>query len=420
MLVSVPLTLRYLGPERYGLWMAITSFLTLINFSDLGIGLALTRVLADADGRADRDAARRAVSNSMAMLAAATLLILLCFSVVYPLVPWPRLFNVNDPIASREAGPATAAVILGMAISFPLSVIGRVQVGQQDGARASVYHMLGATFALLATVVAVATEAGLPQLVLMVATAPLVAAVLNSLINFSGRYRWLRPRFADLDRRTMQGLLATGGALLALQVGYALSSNADSFIVARILGAGAVADYSVPARLFSLVTVLVGIIAAPLFPAFAEAAARGDTSWLRLTARRLFYAGLIAAVLPAMLLWAFGQQIIAGWVGRSVDPSKELLLAFALWVIVDSVRITLTTLLAATSRFRLQLVAFAVYVPCGIVVRVAAATTFGVVGMVTAHLLCFSLCVAIPFIWHCRSILRSPPSHQTAVRSACA
>jgi hypothetical protein len=35
-LISVPLTVHYLGAERYGLWMTISSTIAFLTFADLG------------------------------------------------------------------------------------------------------------------------------------------------------------------------------------------------------------------------------------------------------------------------------------------------------------------------------------------------------------------------------------------------
>src|SRR2546423_1279703 len=37
-LITVPLTLRYLGPERYGVWMTMSSVMMMMVFADLGLG----------------------------------------------------------------------------------------------------------------------------------------------------------------------------------------------------------------------------------------------------------------------------------------------------------------------------------------------------------------------------------------------
>src|SRR6202521_6359178 len=39
-LITIPLTVHYLGNERFGLWMTISSVLSMANFADFGIGNA--------------------------------------------------------------------------------------------------------------------------------------------------------------------------------------------------------------------------------------------------------------------------------------------------------------------------------------------------------------------------------------------
>ena len=40
-LLTVPLTLRYLGPELYGLWLTMSSVMAMFAFADLGVGNGL-------------------------------------------------------------------------------------------------------------------------------------------------------------------------------------------------------------------------------------------------------------------------------------------------------------------------------------------------------------------------------------------
>src|SRR5437763_767538 len=51
--LSLPLTIGYLGKERYGLWVTITTMLAWLNIADLGLGNSLTNALAEADGKGD-------------------------------------------------------------------------------------------------------------------------------------------------------------------------------------------------------------------------------------------------------------------------------------------------------------------------------------------------------------------------------
>ena len=50
-LVSVPLTYRYLGAERYGIWMVLISIIAAMGFADLGIGNGLMNAVSEDYGK---------------------------------------------------------------------------------------------------------------------------------------------------------------------------------------------------------------------------------------------------------------------------------------------------------------------------------------------------------------------------------
>lgn len=84
LLVSLPLTVRYLGEERYGLWMTIGSLVSVLGITDLGLGYGLIARVAEADGRQDREHAAGAVATAFLLLSAVAVGILLVAGVAYP------------------------------------------------------------------------------------------------------------------------------------------------------------------------------------------------------------------------------------------------------------------------------------------------------------------------------------------------
>ena len=95
LLVSVPLTMGYLGAERFGLWMAISALVAFMNLLDFGVGNGLLNRVVEANGRGDPDSVRAAVSSGFFLLCTLAAGLLVVFGLVYPLLPWPTLFNVQ-------------------------------------------------------------------------------------------------------------------------------------------------------------------------------------------------------------------------------------------------------------------------------------------------------------------------------------
>src|SRR6267142_4411311 len=74
--VSVPLTVDYLGPERYGVWLTISSLLLWVALTDFGLaGNALVNVLSEAGGNDDRAAARQYTASAFWALVSIALVI---------------------------------------------------------------------------------------------------------------------------------------------------------------------------------------------------------------------------------------------------------------------------------------------------------------------------------------------------------
>src|ERR1044072_9256718 len=67
-IITVPLTVRYLGPERYGVWMTISSVLVFLGFGAFGIASSLTHAVGRQFGKNDRESARRYVTPTLIAL----------------------------------------------------------------------------------------------------------------------------------------------------------------------------------------------------------------------------------------------------------------------------------------------------------------------------------------------------------------
>jgi len=132
-LITVPLTLHYLGAERYGLWATLSSVIALASFADFGLGNGLLNALSGAHGRDDRDEAAREVSTAFLLLLGVAATLGAAFFLAYPQIHWARVFNVTSPEARAEAGPATAAFVACFLANLPVGVVARIRQGCFNG-----------------------------------------------------------------------------------------------------------------------------------------------------------------------------------------------------------------------------------------------------------------------------------------------
>ena len=111
--ISIPLTIGYLGIERYGAWITIASVMTWMQLSDLGLGQGLTNAITADLHRNRPDLVRMHLSNFVALVTGLAALIGGLLASAWPWIHWGKLLGVTRPetIAEVHAALATAVVL---------------------------------------------------------------------------------------------------------------------------------------------------------------------------------------------------------------------------------------------------------------------------------------------------------------------
>ena len=404
--VTVPLTLNYLGSERYGLWMTISSVSLMLGFADLGIGNGVLNAVADAHGRDDRRSGREAVSSGLFLLSLISVTVVAVFAVVYTFVPWARIYNVTSADAMREAGPATAVFFLVWALNIPLDVVQRVQLGYQKGFVNYAWQAAGSLFALAGAVLAIVAEAGLPWLVLALTGGPLLAVALNGAVEFGWVRRWLRPAWSHVAPAVAGRILRLGVWFFIIQLAMTLAYTSDYFVVAQVLGSAEVTQYAVPARLFAFIGVLVAMLVTPLWPAYGEAMVRGDIRWVKRTLVRTLVLTFVLIAGPVVVLVVFGRPLIHLWVGDTVDPSYWLLVGLAVWALMSGLGSTVAVFLNGVSVLRFQAVCAVLMAVTALVLKIVLVRRWGVAGVPWALVIAYTVFVVVPFVVYVPRLFR--------------
>ncbi|MFN6202135.1 MAG: lipopolysaccharide biosynthesis protein [Acidobacteriota bacterium] len=405
MLASVPLTVDYLGAERYGMWMAISSLIAVFSFADLGIGNGLVNSIAEANGRDDRAAAISYVSNAFFMLLGIALLVVFVFLSIYPFVAWPQIFKVQSELAVRELGPSILLLLFSFALSIPLSLVERIRIGYQEGFVNSLWQTIGSVSGLVLVLVAIRLEAGLPWLVVAMAGAPVVAMAGNALQQFYWRRPWLRPRLARVDRSTLVSLSNIGSRFLIIQILTAAGLASDNLIIARVYGAAEVTGYAVVQKLYSL-ALLPQFLVAPLWPAFGEALTRREYEWARQALRRGILLSVTLAALIAIPLFFFGQFIVGRWAGGGLVPPLILLGGFTCQMILGAYGGAMTAFLNSTEVLHRQVIFYGLASLTAILLKILLAVSWQIAGVTWATVLAYGCFYAIPAWVLAKRVLR--------------
>ena len=399
-LISIPVTLKYLGVERFSVWMTITSLTALLSFADFGLGNGLMNAVARCHANGDREGVRSYTSAALVALGGLALLLIIASLVVSPSIPWATLLAV-DPrqLPAGELTRVMSVFVICLAIGIPVTVVQRVQLALQLGYLASLWQLAASATGLLSLLLAVVLRAPLAWLVIAsLGTPSLVLAV-------SGVIFWTRQRPAERPALMLaqwkHGLeLARWGMLFfVIQVAGAAAFGSDTLIIAHVLGPQAVAQYSVVSRLTEGLVMVSALFLTPLWPAYADAYARGDNLWIRKTLVSSLGATVVATAAMAGLLVALSKPLTLAWVGPRVGYSMGLFAACSAWAVLKSAGNALSMFLNGVGWIGFQAVVAALLACAAIPLKILFAWKLGVIGVPLALALGYVVIVAVPYAW---------------------
>jgi O-antigen/teichoic acid export membrane protein len=353
-LISIPLTAQYLGTERFGLWLILSTLLSWISIADLGLANSLTNALATADGKEDRKGAREAVSSAFWLIIAVALILVVLFSIIYPLVPWERVFNVTSAQAKEDVGSAVIVCFTFFVLRLPLSIPGRIYGAYQEGYFYQMWSGLSSLTSVIGLIVAIQLQVSLPLLIVAFFGTLLLGDIFSAIHLFYFRRKWLLPNFANFSWLKSKWLFKTGIQFWIVQVCAIVLSQTDLIIVAQLFSASAVASYGVILKLFTFTGFMQSAFLNPLWSAYSEALSKSDWHWIIKIFKKSVYISSMFSLISGVLLVIVIPQIVSSWVNQVQKPEMSLLLAMLFTSILSSVAQCVAMLVNGLGEIRLQ------------------------------------------------------------------
>jgi O-antigen/teichoic acid export membrane protein len=331
--LSVPLTVHYLGAERYGVWLTISSVLTWMYLTDFGLaGNALINVLAHASGNDDKEDAREyAASCFWALMGISVASAIIC-GIAFNHIPFRAVFRVSDATSTEELRLACGLTLVFFVTAFPLSIQNSIYSAYQDGFLSNIWGIAANILSLIALVFVSRTHGSLASLVVALSGTRFVVAIANMFFIFR-RYPWLAPRPSAVRWYKVKRLFQLGSKYLVTQLASLGIYQSQPMIITQLLGPSQVVIYVVAYKILALPVDLSYMATAPFVSAFGEAKARNDWQWIRDAYKKATKASLMFGTPMLILLSIFAKPLIRIWAGAAAVPSVPLILWMAVYTL---------------------------------------------------------------------------------------
>ncbi len=349
----VPLTLTYLSPTRYGVWLTLSSIVAWVSMLDIGIGNGLRNKLAEAFAADDQVLARTYISTTYVLVALIAGGALILFLAANALIPWHTVLNTPADM-EPELRALAGWVVVFFLLRLVSGLVGMLLYAAQRPAAATLIEVLVSIFSLAAVYVLTRTvQSSLYWLGFSVSFFAAAVPLLANVLLFGGRYRRIAPSLRFVDMRYRHSLMSLGIQFFLLQIAGIILFASSNVIITQLFGPSEVTTFNVAFKYYGVAGTVFTIILTPFWSAFTDAYAKGDVAWVKMSVRKLRSAWtLLLAALVIMTILA--RPVYAIWVGKSVSVPPMLSVGMAVYVALVAWSNIFAYFMNGTGKIRLQ------------------------------------------------------------------
>lgn len=375
-LVSIPLLIKRIGVDRFGIltiaWMLIGYF----SLFDLGIGRAMSQLVSEKLAREEHDTLPALVwTGLIAMLA----LGVVATAVIVGLSGWAIEGGLKIPLALR-AEARNALLVLAPAV--PMVVVatglrGILEAKQQFRATNLVRIPLGILMFIGPLCVLPWTNSlvAIFGVLLMIRLVTMVALFLMC--------RGTLPEIARIqfDRRILPELFKSGGWMTVSNIISPVMVQMDRFVIGAMLSMAAVTYYATPFEMVTKILIISGAISGVAFPSFARILARRDGQ----EANRLYWRSVklvaLGTVPPVVIIELCADFVLRFWLHGVLPAESALVLRIlALGVLLNALAAVPFACLQGAKRADITAKIHMAEVPCYLLALLFVVPQFGIVG----------------------------------------
>ena len=403
--IIIPLTINYVNPTQYGIWLTLSSIIAWVSFFDIGLGNGLKNKLAESNALGDIEKSKMYESTTYAIILLISLGIFLIFLCINPFLNWNTILNV----AGSQSGNLNnlSLIVLGIfCIQFVIQLINVVLMASHATAKIGLITFISQLISLVFIYILTKTTSGsLLLLVLALAVIPLIVSLISSIYLFRTKYKSIAPGFYSVNLKQAKGLLKLGGIFFIIQIGQLVLHQTNNIIIAQLFGPREVTVFNLASKLFSVVLILFSIILSPFWSAFTDAYAKGDISWIKATYNKL-QKFLFLVTIFVIALFILSPFIFKAWLGNLIQIPSLLSLITGICIILSCWHLLCCFLLNGLSKITLQLYLYLVCFVVNIPLAVFLGKTIGISGVVLANAIVYLfMCIFLSI--QCHKILNN-------------
>ncbi|MDR3625705.1 MAG: MATE family efflux transporter [Ignavibacteriaceae bacterium] len=353
--ILVPLTIKYLNPVRYGIWITVSSIISWMTLFDVGLGNGLRNKFAESIALGNEHLARIYVSTTYVLLTLIVLAIYIPFISINSIIDWTKILN-TPAYMKFELKELFFIVFSFFSIQFILKILTTILIAWQKPAYSDFINFLTNLVSLAVVyILTIYTSGSLLRLAAAYSGAPVIVLIILSIYIYTGKLKKFKPSFKYVDFKYARNLYSLGIRFFIIQLTCVIIYSTNSLIISNVLGPAAVTPYNIAYKYFSIITVAYFIIMTPMWSSSTDAYTRKDIQWIEKSNRKNKFIWKILSVIAIGMIFA-ASYVYKIWIAGSVTIPFKLTFIMGMYVIANTFLVPYTFFINGTGKITLQLI----------------------------------------------------------------
>lgn len=376
-LLYVPLMLRFLGQNEYGVYQLVASLISYLSLLNFGFGGAYLRFYA----QCKNDSEKQKIVNSTFLLVFSFFAILALF--VGFLITFNSDVILGNKMSLSELALAKKLLVIltiNMALTFPISVFTSIVTAKENFVFLKCLDLLKNILNPFFVIILLLLGYGSIGMVLVTTILTIISGIIT--IYYSIVKLKVKFNFHAFEFSLVKEISVFSSFLFLNSIIEQINWNVDKFILGRAVGTTAIAVYSVGAQINNIYIQITDMLASVLAPKINKLVASEKES-TRILNDLFIKVGRLQAYIIMLILFGFilyGKEFIYFWAGKGYDEAYYVTLLLIVPISIPLCQTIGVDIQQAMNKHQYRSIVYAIIAVGNVLISIPLAIHFGAIG----------------------------------------
>lgn len=355
--LSVPLLLRLLDEERFGIFQTILTFLAWASVANLGIGNGLRNKISEYLGSNREDEIRGLIGSAFTIAFGVSLIFFLVASIFIWFIFRPEWIINRTIISDFEIKLTFLITFFFFSCSLFLGLFTSIAFGIHKSYLSTFIQVIQYIIYCLLLFFLIKTNKN--SNLVYVAFVNGIAIIASQIFLFFSisKKKILWPPNFKVRKQYYNELFNVSLGFFVLQLSSIILFSSDNLILSKLLGPAEVTQYSIASKIFFTVISFFSIFLIQVWNSTTDALAQKDFLWIKKTVLKL-HKLLVIVFIGTFFIGILLNYVVKIWIGNSFDYSLQFRIIFILYVLFHCSNAIFVNVLNGLGKLKLQTIAY--------------------------------------------------------------